>query len=259
MVAPVRLACLAVGIFALAACTLDEEGGGGKFNPWGSAGGPAGNGGATSGGSGGAVSFGGQAGTPTSGGSGGAAAGPGSGGASGGAAGSGGTPTGGTTGSGGTPSGGATSTGGSPSGGVTGSGGAATGGTTGSGGATGGSGGATGGTGGVITTPPTCSSLYGSQTGVLQVCTPTATECRLQVDTDSNDGDPGQTCDKICANGGGKCLGMYNDSSPCNPNFNNNRGCSDTTTSTGVCFCTLGCTPSATCPSGQSCVNNVCN
>jgi len=192
-------------------------------------GGAAGSGGTSSGGSGGTIS-GGSGGT-TSGGSGATISG-----------GSGGTTSGG---SGGTSSGGS---GGATSGG--------SGGTT-SGGSAGTTSGGSGGAGGVAL--PTCSTLYGSVTGTLQVCVTDAAQCVLAVDTDPNDGDPGQPCSTLCVAGGGECLKSYdNGAGACVIDMADERLCSDATMSEGICICSRGCGTGPPCAAGTKCQSGGC-
>ncbi len=141
-------------------------------------------------------------------------------------------------------------------GGASGSGGA----TGGSGGATGGSGGATGGSGGTggVVTKPSCASLYTGKVGVLQLCTGTATQCRLYIDNDPNDGDPGQSCTAICAEGGGECLKVYDDSGTCSADTSDERNCNTTTMSGAMCYCSWGCGSGLPCDSGRVCTSGQC-
>ena len=234
-----RIGIVSLAAACLLACGLDQEGG----NAAPADGGTAGSGSTSVGG--------GSAGIPSSGG---------------GAGGSSGFPVGGAGGSAGDSgaSGGAGLGGGSAGvgGGASGSGGA-TGGSGGSGGATGGSGGtggATGGSGGTggVVTKPSCASLYSGKLGVLQLCTGTATECRLYIDNDPSDGDPGQSCTAICAEGGGECLKVYDDSGTCTADTNDERNCNITTMSNAMCYCSWGCGSGLPCDSGRVCTNGVC-
>ncbi|HMR80083.1 MAG TPA: hypothetical protein PKD61_33480, partial [Polyangiaceae bacterium] len=125
---------------------------------------------------------------------------------------------------------------------------------------TGGSGGATGGSGGTggVVTKPSCASLYNGKVGVLQICTGTATECRLYIDNDPSDGDPGQSCTAICAEGGGECLKVYDDSGSCTADTSDERNCNTTTMSNAMCYCSWGCGSGLPCDNGRVCTKGVC-
>jgi hypothetical protein len=117
---------------------------------------------------------------------------------------------------------------------------AGVGGAAGAGGAAGsaGVGGVAGSAGG--TPIPTCNELYGQVLVLIQVCpTTTPGQCKLAIDTDPDDGNPGDTCAAVCASKGAQCLAMYdNVDDVCTEDLGDERTCYDDSASEAVCFCT---------------------
>jgi hypothetical protein len=111
-------------------------------------------------------------------------------------------------------------------------------------------------------TIPSCDELYGQVTGVNQICgnpAPAAGQCRLAVDTDDGDLDAGQTCEDICEDAGGECLGTFDQGvDNCTADTNENIGCQNSDQSNAVCFCSQGCGSGPPCTGGASCEQGQC-
>jgi hypothetical protein len=91
--------------------------------------------------------------------------------------------------------------------------------------------------------PPlqTCQEIYGTLLTLIEICASNAGECKLAVDTDPNDGDPGQSCLGVCAAKGATCIKVFdNTGNFCTEDPGDERQCDDEGLTEGVCFCTHG-------------------
>jgi hypothetical protein len=105
---------------------------------------------------------------------------------------------------------------------------------------------------------PTCSDLYASVIGVNEVCQDLGGKCPLAADTNANDGDPGQSCEAICQEGGGECIEVLDDGVDSCTGANPSYSCFVSDQSNVVCYCSKGCGGGPPCPWPKVCSSSQC-